>query len=752
MAVSSLQPSNGRWWAGRPGRTQRSFCFRLLLALGLLVCFAYCARPQQPTPPATRGILDLREHDWQTSGPVPLRGEWQFFWKSFIAPGFFPSTPEIPVDRSLTHLKDDFKPSILAVPGQWNQFYQGGAPIGGVGYGSYRLIVLLPAVATVPLGLRVVHSDSSHRLYVNGKLYDQAGVPAKDAGASRAGRSPTVVGPLPTINRLELVLHVSNYQHRNGGLPRALVIGPLVSLQRSRQRDVAEDMFLMGSLAIMCLYHLGLFALRRNERAPLYLAMFCALLALRTGLVGERSLHQIFWQTPFAYEHRAEYITFFLATPVFLAFARSVFTAVLQRWVLYASVLLALGFSLIVLFTPSLLYSEINAPYQIITIFVGSYILIAVSREAWRGNTGARTFLLGFLALFLAVINDILYNRLIIGTGFMVSWGLFVFIFSQAFLLSRRFTDAFHRSEQLAVDLANSEKKYRHLVEDSPDIILALDDSGTVVSVNRAVRQLLGIAPTRLEGRPLAEMLYTAQASSTLMGRHLFEERFSKLRESGTGQEFAAEFRAATGEPCELAVRLQRVNLEGGHAIFGTLTRKSEDLLARHTVAEDRHFVITSNFPLAETLNRALTAGLVAHLSPGDYSLVRLALREVLVNAIEHGNLGISFEEKTRATEAGNAIELLQERLRDPRLAARKLFVSINLTAERVIFVVRDEGNGFDHRAMIARARELEETPDPLFHGRGIGIALGFFDAVSYNETGNEVTLTKTFSPGPDLL
>lgn len=60
---------------------------------------------------------------------------------------------------------------------------------------------------------------------------------------------------------------------------------------------------------------------------------------------------------------------------------------------------------------------------------------------------GAIAFLIGCSLFCILVFNDILHNMNIINTGFYASLGLFIFIFSQAYLLSVRFSNAFRESE-----------------------------------------------------------------------------------------------------------------------------------------------------------------------------------------------------------------------------------------------------------------------------------------------------------------
>jgi serine phosphatase RsbU (regulator of sigma subunit) len=61
--------------------------------------------------------------------------------------------------------------------------------------------------------------------------------------------------------------------------------------------------------------------------------------------------------------------------------------------------------------------------------------------------------LFGFLIFFGTIVNDILFARQIITSIFLVPLGMFFFIFSQAYLLSLRFSRAFVRTEELGFEL-----------------------------------------------------------------------------------------------------------------------------------------------------------------------------------------------------------------------------------------------------------------------------------------------------------
>lgn len=121
-----------------------------------------------------------------------------------------------------------------------------------------------------------------------------------------------------------------------------------------------------------------------------------------------------------------------------------------------------------------------------------------------------------------------------------------------------------------------------------------------------------------------------------------------------------------------------------------------------------------------------------------------LALRELLTNAIEHGNLELSYREKTKALEMGTLNQLLRERAQQSRLANRRVTITVQRAAHRLQISVADEGKGFDWRTLPdpANAEHLLNT-----HGRGVLLAQLLVDSLQYNEAGNEVTIIKGLNP-----
>ena len=86
---------------------------------------------------------------------------------------------------------------------------------------------------------------------------------------------------------VEIVLQVANFTHRKGGLWTEIIMGTPGQLHTLREKQAFSTLFLCGGLLIMAVYHLGLYLLRRNDRAPLFCALLFFLIAARASVIGE---------------------------------------------------------------------------------------------------------------------------------------------------------------------------------------------------------------------------------------------------------------------------------------------------------------------------------------------------------------------------------------------------------------------------------------------------------------------------------
>jgi CheY-like chemotaxis protein/anti-sigma regulatory factor (Ser/Thr protein kinase) len=137
----------------------------------------------------------------------------------------------------------------------------------------------------------------------------------------------------------------------------------------------------------------------------------------------------------------------------------------------------------------------------------------------------------------------------------------------------------------------------------------------------------------------------------------------------------------------------------------------------------------------------------LAGLCPDPVNTV-IGLTELLINAVEHGNLGITYDEKTELNASGRWLEEVQRRLALPENASKKVDVGFSRDDSGIRIRIRDEGAGFDWKSYI------DPQPTRAFdtHGRGIVIARRLsFDELEYRGCGNEVVGSIRMGLEPDI-
>jgi sigma-B regulation protein RsbU (phosphoserine phosphatase) len=136
------------------------------------------------------------------------------------------------------------------------------------------------------------------------------------------------------------------------------------------------------------------------------------------------------------------------------------------------------------------------------------------------------------------------------------------------------------------------------------------------------------------------------------------------------------------------------------------------------------------------TIEEARDVGtLVAGLCPDPANTV-IGLTELIVNAVEHGNLGVTYAEKSELSGMDRWLAELERRAALPENAAKYVDVTFDRDEREIRITIHDQGAGFDWRPY------LEPDPTRVFdtHGRGITIARRLsFDELEYRDPGNVV-------------
>ena len=492
--------------------------FLALIVVSLSFFFLDACRLEtlnKKVPSVENGILDLSSWDFERDGPVALDGQWEFYWLLHLKPADG-------LSESLSA-----KRGFIKVPGTWNGYEVNAEKIPGEGYATYRLRILLgkprPRLAFKFLDMAVAFS-----VYVNGEKLMSAGVPGQTRELTLPQFYPQVVEFSPRSRQLDVIIQVSNFHHRKGGAWESILLGSKDDIWQIRHKALYYVFFLFSGILIMGIYHLALFIFRSQEKSTLFFGIFCFLIAIRSMVTGERYLIDLFPNFNWEVHTKIAYLAFYLGVPVFAVYARNIFPRDISKFVVRVIIIVGAFFSAFVIITPARIYTHTAPFFQIFTILVFFYAFYALILSLYRKRLGARFYMAGFVVLFIAAVNDILYSNLIIETGYMLQLGLFVFIFSQALLLSLLSSKAFatvelqsrkledtnkaykkeimerRRTEEA---LRESEEKYRLLVENSHEAVVVAQD-GMLRFCNARTSELSGYSEEELKSNPFIEMVH----------------------------------------------------------------------------------------------------------------------------------------------------------------------------------------------------------------------------------------------------
>jgi two-component system sensor histidine kinase ChiS len=133
-----------------------------ILTLTYLFAFALVTLQDvhaQESHVASKGVLDLREYNFKSDGPLELYGEYEFYWNHMLNPAIEGDTAEM---------------MYVQVPGSWFHLRKEHPEIERYGFATYRLLILLPDnVDEIALKIEDVFSASGY--FINGIAFDYLG-------------------------------------------------------------------------------------------------------------------------------------------------------------------------------------------------------------------------------------------------------------------------------------------------------------------------------------------------------------------------------------------------------------------------------------------------------------------------------------------------------------------------------------------------------------------------------------------------
>ncbi len=365
-----------------------------------------------------------------------------------------------------------------------------------------------------------------------------------------------------------------------------------------------------------------------------------------------------------------------------------------------------------------------NRSFQSLMLFLG--ILMAI----FGGADDLQYFYTGKNLLF----NGLRFSRFVLCSTIML-------LFFVAAVFSKYFK-SHTMLEKTTHDLAVSENKYSLLMDAANEIMFSLSEDLTIITANSKASQLFRLTEDNIN---FMDCLYHSDYESKVDDT-FFREQLLELRENGKKLSLNTYIMdPVTREPVEYHFRFDcfydEENLELIGRAWPTASSKLMDFIGTERLSLGVENYITM---VGDIVDR-LTANTKRCLDEGDVMMMKMGLQEMIVNAMEHGNLNVTFDEKTKAQEEGRLFEFMSARRQLPEFRDKKVNIDYYFDETKVIYRITDMGEGFDYHKIMNRVKN-EVNQQGLTHGRGIIMTQAVFDKVEYNDKGNQVLLVKEFN------
>ena len=330
------------------------------------------------------------------------------------------------------------------------------------------------------------------------------------------------------------------------------------------------------------------------------------------------------------------------------------------------------------------------------------------------------------------ILDGIRFSRFVLGVTVMM-----IFFFIAVF---NRYFTAHLKLIKTERDLEISENKYSLLMDAADEILFSLSEDLRIISANEKAEKVFTLVDKQ---KNFIECLYTSDLESRADSQ-FYRAQLAELREPGRMLSFNTYIEdPVTHEPVEYHFRFdcfEGETLELIGRAWPTAASKLMEFVSteRLTLEVDNYIVLVGD------ITDRLTSNLKRYLDEGSIMMIKMGLKEMIINAMEHGNLNVTFDEKTRAQEEDRLFEFMRDRRQLPEYRDRKVIIDYFLDEDKVIYRITDMGPGFDYKNIMNRVK-TEVNQEQLSHGRGIIMTQAVFSSVEYNNKGNQVLLMKKF-------
>ena len=402
-----------------------------------------------------KGVLDLRHIEQGDMFSVKMNGEWEFYFSKFLygEPG---------------HISDTLTPDCYGtVPGYWAEYSVDGKNLPRFGYGTYRAVILLPDGYRDRLGFDMPVFDTSYEIALNGITTARNGTPARSRAESIPAYEPLFFSYVPNNDTIELLIRVSNYEHRRGGFWLPLKVGTFHTIQSNFTNQWFISIAVTGMLFAAFIFFFTFYLYDRKNHKLLMFSLLALSLALRPFL-STPYLISIVDVTNWNLIVKGEYILLYLTVTSGAWLAYYIYPTSWFRKTALAVDFAFLAGAILVISTPAYIFSYTVWIMQALAILVLMYALVMSLRGLLKKNWIDIIYFAAIIALGAGAIADIMLSNGLEENQqiYILSFMMMVFVFVQAALLIREWVNSGRERVKLALQLEELNRSLEDRVEE----------------------------------------------------------------------------------------------------------------------------------------------------------------------------------------------------------------------------------------------------------------------------------------------
>lgn len=426
---------------------------RLFVVLALsLLGLTSCTSTTPAAPQAERGVMNLRQWDFERDGPVALAGEWEFHWQALLTP------------EQLAGSQSPIPAGYFPVPALWPTYRLPDQALPAQGYATYRLTLFLPNSSQV-YGLRLAGIETTYQVWADQRLVAASGVIGTQLTATVPYNTPHFAQITPRTNAISLVIEVANFMPRPGGMGQAIYLGTLQQIQTEFTRQEALEFFQITLLLSIGLYYLVLYSLRPQEAWALSFGLFNIAMAIYSSTVQTVVLGRL-WPT-LSWETLTQFreIAIPLVGWAFFTFLATLYPQATAPLLTRGVALISSGLILLAIGLPSALHQQWVAPlsnFWLYLLVLGLIGLLGSIGYNYRRQSWGTLALVS--PLMVAGLWDLVAQLGWVPPLNLVAWATQLLIVGEVFLLLRRLMRAYAATERFAGQVEHLNQAYSRFV------------------------------------------------------------------------------------------------------------------------------------------------------------------------------------------------------------------------------------------------------------------------------------------------